>query len=114
MKEDLVKPKAPNFREINQNAKNFFYMTYYNELSNVKDKQIFFDKKEVYKKNKISNIKRYESTKPKISKKLSLSKDIGFMDTEDIKEMNNKCIKKMTKSISEINNKKKYLKRMKY
>ena len=30
------------------------------------------------------------------------------MDTEDIKEMNNKCIKKMTKSISEINNKKKY------
>ena len=36
------------------------------------------------------------------------------MDTEDIKDMNNKCIKKMTKSISEINNKKKYLKRMKY
>ena len=45
IQEELEKPKAPNLNEINEKVKKFFYVNYYNELMNAREKQIVFDKK---------------------------------------------------------------------
>ena len=106
LKEELIKPKAPNLKELNEKVKKFFYTTYYNELMNAKEKQIIFDKKDVVsKKNKLKITKKYQSPDFKIFKRLNLSNSV-FLDTEEVKETNDKYINKMSKSILEIRDKK--------
>ena len=112
IKEDLVKPKAPNLRELNEKAKRFFYSIYYNELMNAQDKQIIFDKKGNRKKSKQKTMRRYENSGTKSYSRLNLSNNM-FLDTEEINETNNNYISKMRKKILEINDKKEYLKKMK-
>ena len=111
LKEDLVKPKAPNLRELNEKAKRFFYSIYYNELMNAQDKQIFFDKKENHKKSKQKAMKSCENSGTKSYSRLNLSNNI-FLDAEEINETNNNYISKMRKKIMEINDKKVYIKKM--
>ena len=112
LKEELVKPKSPNFKELNEKFKNFFYTTYYKELMNAKEKQIIFDKKDVNKKNKLKIARRFQSPEFNIFKKLNLSNDV-CLDTEEVKEINNKYINKMSKYILEINEKKDLIQIMK-
>ena len=105
IQEELIRPKAPNPRELKEKAKTFFYNTFYNEIMNARDKQIIFDKNDKYRKNKIN---RYENFDSNSSLKLNLS-DESCLDTEQIKEINDEYINKMTKNIMQINyNQKKF------
>ena len=105
IQEELIRPKAPNPRELKEKTKTFFYNTFYNEIMNARDKQIIFDKNDKYRKNKIN---RYENFDSNSSLKLNLS-DESCLDTEQIKEINDEYINKMTKNIMQINyNQKKF------
>lgn len=106
MQEELIKPKAPNQRELKEKTKTFFYNTFFNELMNAREKQIFFNKTDIRKKN---NIKNYENFDSNSSLKLNLS-DNNCLDTEEINEINVEYINKMTKNIFEINYNQKMLK----
>ena len=112
IQEELEKPKAPNLKEINEKVKKFFYVNYYNELMNAREKQIVFDKKEVTKKNKEKTSRRYNSPEPQIFRKL-IKRNEAFFDTEEAKDENNKIINRIEKNIMEINYKKAVIKKMK-
>ena len=112
IQEELEKPKAPNLKEINEKVKKFFYVNYYNELMNAREKQIVFDKKEVTKKNKEKTSRRYNSPEPQIFRKLIKRNEV-FFDTEEAKDENNKIINRIEKNIMEINYKKAVIKKMK-
>lgn len=111
IKEELEKPQSPNLKEINEKVNKFFYTTFYKELMNAKEKQIIFNKKEVNKKIKVKSPSRYQRHDLKIFKKIILGKDT-FVDTEAVKEINDRYLNKMTKKIVEINNKKALFKKM--
>ena len=104
IKEDLVKPKSPNIKDINEQANNFFYITYYNELINAKEKQIIFDKKEINKKYKLKSSIRFQSPQPKQFDGLNSSIDF-YSDNEQVNKMNDKYLNNMSNIIMEINKK---------
>jgi len=108
IKEDLTKPKSHDIKEINEKAKKFFYITYYNELMNAKEKQIIFDKKG---KPKIKASIRFQSPQPKKFSGLNWSNDF-YSDNEQVNQMNDKYINNMSNIIMEINKKEKYYSKM--
>ena len=113
LKEELVKPKAPNLRELGEKVKKLFYTTFYNELMNAKEKQIIFDKKDVNKRNKkIRASKRYQSPEVILFKRLNLSSDV-CLDTDEVNEINERYINEVSKNIMEINEKKSLIKKFK-
>jgi len=113
LKEELVKPKAPNLKELSEKVKKLFYTTFYNELMNAKEKQIIFDKKDVNRRNKkLKSSQRYQSPEVIIFKKLSLSSDV-CLDTDEVNEINERYINDASKNILEINEKKALLRKLK-
>ena len=93
--EELIKPKKPNIKEIKDKAKKFVFCNYYNELMNAKEKQIIINKNYLTRKIKVNN-----------NENIGQSNDI-YLDTEEIKEKNDKFIKKLKNNIMEINTRKK-------
>ena len=86
----------------------FFYITYYNELMNAKEKQIIFDKKG---KPKIKASIRFQSPQPKKFSGLNWSNDF-YSDNEQVNQMNDKYINNMSNIIMEINKKESYYSKM--
>ena len=101
--EELIRPKKPNIKKLKEKAKTFFYSKYYNELMNIKEKQIIFNKNNSVKKIRM---KRNENSEQNPFRKLNLSND-SYLETEEIKKMNDKYINELTKNIREINVQKK-------
>ena len=93
--EELIRPKKPNIKEIKDKAKKFVFCNYYNELMNAKEKQIIINKNYLTRKIKVNN-----------NENIGQSNDI-YLDTEEIKEKNDKFIKKLKNNIMEINTRKK-------
>ena len=101
--EELIRPKKPNIKKFKEQAKTFFYSNYYNELMNIKEKQIIFNKNNSVKKNRV---KRNENSEQNPFRKLSLSTN-SYVDSEEINGINDKYIIELTKNIRDINIQKK-------
>ena len=78
---------------------------------NVKEKQIIFDKREMKRINKPKVTKRFLTPEPEL-KKLNLSEN-GFLSNEEIYEINDNYINKMTNKIYEISKHQKFVNRLK-
>ena len=109
--EELKRPEPPDLREIKENSQKVFYSTFINELMNVKEKQIIFDKREMKRISKPKVTKRFLTPEPEL-KKLNLSEN-GFLSNEEIYEINDNYINKMTNKIYEISKHQKFVNRLK-
>ena len=106
IKEESLRPEPFDIRDIHKKVDEYYYTTYENELMNAKEKQIIFDKTELNNVNKVKLIKRKFSADMKLSSS-NLQKEKDYLNSNQIKDMNNDCINDITNKISKISSQEK-------
>ena len=101
-KDELFNPESFNSRDVHAKAKEFYYITFENELMNAKEKQIIFDKTEQLKTSKLKPRKIY-SNDNKLYSSLNLHNKKDYLNSNQITEINGNCINEITNKIVKIN-----------